>query len=259
MHKVFFRIWLLFSLSILGLFAFSLLYDIIVNLPYTFGFEVPPLEVAFKNPQWTPSVSFPGSFIDTVLSIVALLFCWIIFLFVFARFRENKKLSTYLLSAAYFFATIDVAMLFLNNVLSFKVANNELVFPSLMEKFFGRAPFLALPAAFLFLLLFVLEMFRNGVQAEENKGKLTFFITINITTFSMLLFEFFNGTFYFISEGYMEYLAIGAVVLGAIGVFITAIIQVSSGLSLRRKTDDVTTKKALMYISIAGFFAMAMF
>ncbi|MFX0101492.1 MAG: hypothetical protein ACFFCS_18095 [Candidatus Hodarchaeota archaeon] len=250
-----FRSFLLILLFLLG---FAIVHDVIVNLPYTFGFTYPLITVEIKNPQWQPELAFPVSFIETVIFIVTLVTCWAIFLFIQGKYKDQKKLSTGLLAHAFLFVMISIAGLFLYNILEIKVASGDW-HPSLIRKFLLRLPFLALASGILFLVFFIMELFMGGLDARKNAGRRKFFVIISLAVFAFLIVEFLDQVGYEIPQDTVKALVIVATAASGIEILVASIIQLRSGFSLRAKARESSTRQALLFIGMAGIFMLVMF
>ncbi|MHA1793213.1 MAG: hypothetical protein ACTSVI_11250 [Promethearchaeota archaeon] len=241
---------------ILFLFLFSLMHDIVVNIPYSFGGMKLPVELLFKRYTISPE-HFPTSIIDSIIISFSFILSIVIYIHIWLKYLENKKNTALFLSRAALMFMLSEASLFFDKVFTFKLADPFA--SSMLANFIQRLPFLSLSVGTFFLLIFVIEIFRNGFHDPRNKKMVMIFTIINSTFFVLMSFAIFS-VFLGNLPGIVSILfGLTSFILAGFGVISIFIIQARSAFMLMNKAEDKIQRRSIMYVGISGLLLLGMF
>jgi hypothetical protein len=109
----------------------------------------------------------------------------------------------------------------------------------------------------LFLLMFVLELFLDGVFAKKNRATLTMLAIFLIINFSLITVSTFNNSTKWIDANIIDVILYVGYGLGGITFLITFLIQCTAAFKLIRKIPNRSQRTGILFIGLAGVFFMA--
>ena len=226
-----------FMFLLLGTGIFSLMYDLIKNMPLTLEgkniWEDLPHIIAYL-------VNLIFSCLGAIITVVA-----------FKKYKSNHKTAPYLLFLMFLFLTFTMGV---QVFYSMTTINSVAPEGSLFMEFLQSSVWLFLATSVFFQFLFILEIFKNGMFHEDNKAIIRFFVVIDFTLFGLILLSLLGGYFAIISEGVGEIIVLIGSAVAIVSLFVAFYIQTTQSFKIASSVQDDITRSSVRFIGFSGIF-----
>lgn len=230
------------GLFLVGIAAISLLHDILVNLP---------LEFSLKSPG-----DDPPSSIAAFINIAFALLSSIIAIDSFKKYKERQKVSPFLLFLVFSFLTFTMALQAINTLVSITSSTTG---SSLFDDFLQKSVWLFLISATFFQILFIFEIFRDGIFNPRNKRLVILFSALILSIFILITFSLFNDYFDLLPDNMGEILVISGSGVSIISIFLAFSIQASTSFKLYHSLQQPVFKRGALFIGLSGLVSLSAF
>jgi hypothetical protein len=204
-------------------------------------------EVTIDDTWWAYQIS---RIIEAIIVAIHACVSFVIFFFARKKWMEKQKSVPYLLSRVYAIFTLALNVQVFTNFVTLRTPTEQV---PVTQSFLVASSFLLLVPGVMFIFLFVLELFRDGIFAPKNRKKLFTLYTLDLVTFGLLIIMNLNNAYNFVDLQISNYLGILAFLFGAIIVLYSFFVQGSTAFKIWRKEMDEGSKKGVFYIGISGY------
>jgi hypothetical protein len=230
------KMFIIFTLILVVTAVITIIYDAVVHFSVAISITALWQEIP-KTVAMIINLAF--AIISTVITVNA-----------YKRFKQNQKPSPFLLFNMFFFLIFTMVIQVVDSIIAF----SALLF---FEEYLNKTVWLFLATSVFFQLLFILDVFKDGVLNPKNRPIILFFLIVVMVMFGIFIFSMFNDYFKFFDPDIQEYMVIGGSAIAIVVLMIAFIIQANSSFRMMKKVKEAIYRHGILFIGLSGLCFVA--